>query len=129
MSLPSASNWLFNFALGYATPYMIEKDKGNLESKVFFIWGSTCFGCLIFSIFSIWETKGLSLEQVNYLVRNSSPIKSIKLNKELKKGAIKGLEESGNRYKNIQDETSDGGNEQPNISMDMKDRNESIPRT
>jgi sugar porter (SP) family MFS transporter len=88
MSLSSASNWLFNFALGYATPYMIDQDKGNLGSKVFFIWGSTCLGCLIFAIFCIWETKGLSLEQVNYLVRNSSPIRSAKLNKQLKTGAI-----------------------------------------
>ncbi|CAF4316033.1 unnamed protein product, partial [Adineta steineri] len=38
MSLSSASNWLFNFALGYATPYMVDPDKGNMGSKVFFIW-------------------------------------------------------------------------------------------
>ncbi|UJR07353.1 hypothetical protein I4U23_011639 [Adineta vaga] len=88
MSLSSASNWLFNFALGYATPYMVDEDKGNMGSKVFFIWGSTCLGCLIFAIFCIWETKGLSLEQVNYLVRNSSPITSAKLNEKLKSGAI-----------------------------------------
>jgi len=88
MSLSSASNWLFNFGLGYATPYMIDQDKANLGSKVFFIWGSTCLGCLIFAIFCIWETKGLSLEQVNYLVRNSSPLGSAKLNKQLKRGAI-----------------------------------------
>ncbi|CAF4057848.1 unnamed protein product [Adineta steineri] len=88
MSLSSASNWLFNFALGYATPYMVDPDKGNMGSKVFFIWGSTCLGCLVFAIFCIWETKGLSLEQVNYLIRNSSPIKSAKLNKQLKSGVI-----------------------------------------
>lgn len=88
MSLSSASNWLFNFALGYATPYMIDKQKANLGSKVFFIWGSTCLGCLLFAIFYIWETKGLSLEQVNYLVRNSSPIQSASLNRKLRTGEI-----------------------------------------
>ena len=88
MSLSSASNWLFNFALGYATPYMVDKDKANMGSKVFFVWGSTCLGCLIFAIFCIWETKGLSLEQINYLIRNSSPITSAKLNKKLKAGTI-----------------------------------------
>ncbi|CAF1372460.1 unnamed protein product [Adineta ricciae] len=85
MSFSVASNWLFNFALGYATPYMVDEDKGNLGSKVFFLWGSTCVGCLVFAVFCIWETKGLSLEQVNYLVRNSSPIKSAKLNQQLTK--------------------------------------------
>ncbi|UJR24080.1 hypothetical protein I4U23_027048 [Adineta vaga] len=88
MSFSIASNWLFNFALGYSTPYMVDVDKGNLGSKVFFLWGSTCVGCLLFAFFCIWETKGLSLEQVNYLVRNSSPIKSTKLNRELRNGTI-----------------------------------------
>ncbi|CAF1564288.1 unnamed protein product [Adineta ricciae] len=88
MSFSSASNWLFNFALGYATPYMVDEDKGNMGSKVFFVWGSTCLGCLLFAIFCIWETKGLSLEQVNYLVRNSSPIRSAKLNQQLRSGEV-----------------------------------------
>jgi SP family sugar:H+ symporter-like MFS transporter len=88
MSLSSASNWLFNFALGYATPYMIDPDKGNLGPKVFFVWGSTCLGCLLFAIFCIWETKGLSLEQVDYLVRNSSPIQSATLNTALRSNSL-----------------------------------------
>ena len=74
--------------LGYVTPYMVDKDKANMGSKVFIIWGSTCLGCLIFSIFCIWETKGLSHEQVNYLVRNSSPLRSAQFNEQLKSGEI-----------------------------------------
>ena len=45
------------------TPYMVGKDKGNLGAKVFFIWGSLCFVCFIYSWFLVYETKGLSLEQ------------------------------------------------------------------
>ena len=45
------------------TPYMVGKDKGNLGAKVFFIWGSLCFCCFIYSWFLVYETKGLSLEQ------------------------------------------------------------------
>jgi Sugar (and other) transporter len=45
------------------TPYMVDKDKGNLGAKVFFIWGSLCFCCFIYSWFLVYETKGLSLEQ------------------------------------------------------------------
>lgn len=30
-----SSNWLFNWAIGYATPYMVDSGKGNanLQSK------------------------------------------------------------------------------------------------
>ncbi|CAF2822857.1 unnamed protein product [Rotaria sp. Silwood2] len=88
MSLSTASNWLWNFALGYATPYMVDPDKGNMGSNVFFLWGSMCIGCLLFAIFCIWETKGLSLEQIDDLVSNSSPISSAKANDALKASQI-----------------------------------------
>ncbi len=126
MSLSSASNWLFNFALGYATPYMVDQDEANLGSKVFFVWGSTCVGCLIFAIFCIWETKGLSLEQVNYLVRNSSPIKSAKLNKQLQTGNLMENEKTVTGGPTNISKKSIVSVELPNISTDMKDRNENI---
>ncbi|KAK7053785.1 putative glucose transporter rco-3 [Favolaschia claudopus] len=81
MSLSVASNWLWNFAIGYATPYLVDSStKGepngvataNLHVKVFFIWGSTCLGCLVFTYFFIPETKGLSLEQIDLLYKESS---------------------------------------------------------
>jgi SP family sugar:H+ symporter-like MFS transporter len=53
MSFSSASNWLWNFILAFITPFMVDSDRGNLGSKVFFVWGSTCVGCLIFAIFCI----------------------------------------------------------------------------
>jgi MFS family permease len=40
LSMTTATNWLFNFAIAYATPYMVNEDRANLGSKVFFIWGS-----------------------------------------------------------------------------------------
>jgi hypothetical protein len=57
MSLSVASNWLWNFGIGYATPYLVNASTtgingvkaANLGVKVFFIWGATCFGCLIFT--------------------------------------------------------------------------------
>jgi len=57
MSLSIASNWLWNFAIGYATPYLINKEPGSagLEVKVFFIWGATCAGCFVFTYFCIPE--------------------------------------------------------------------------
>ncbi|KIJ55360.1 hypothetical protein M422DRAFT_23957 [Sphaerobolus stellatus SS14] len=79
MSLATASNWLWNWALSFATPYLVQKGPGdaNLGVKVFFIWGSTCVGCLIFTYFFIPETKGLALEQIDLLYQNSTPRTSI----------------------------------------------------
>ena len=51
--------------------------------KVFFIWGSTCLGCFIFTYFCIPETKGLSLEQVDLLYQNSTPLTSVSYRREL----------------------------------------------
>ncbi|KAJ6544234.1 monosaccharide importer [Mycena capillaripes] len=92
MSLSVASNWLWNFAIGYATPYLVDPStKGQpngvataaLHVKVFFIWGSTCLGCLIFTYFFIPETKGLSLEQIDLLYKESSIIGSEKYRKKM----------------------------------------------
>jgi SP family sugar:H+ symporter-like MFS transporter len=91
MSLAVASNWLWNFGIGYATPYLVDPTTtgvngvkaANLGVKVFFIWGSTCVGCLIFTYFFIPETKGLSLEQIDLLYRESSIIGSNAYRKRL----------------------------------------------
>ncbi|PPQ96345.1 hypothetical protein CVT26_005029 [Gymnopilus dilepis] len=91
MSLAVASNWLWNFGIGYATPYLVNPSTtgvngvkaANLGVKVFFIWGSTCVGCFIFTYFFIPETKGLSLEQIDLLYRESSIIGSNAYRKRL----------------------------------------------
>ena len=85
MSLATASNWLWNWALAFATPYLVDSNPGdaNLGSKVFFIWGSTCLGCLIFTYFCIPETKGLALEQIDLLYQHSTPMTSAKYRKTL----------------------------------------------
>ncbi|KAJ2996433.1 hypothetical protein NUW54_g7240 [Trametes sanguinea] len=55
VSLSAASNWLWNWALAFATPYLVNSGKGDagLGVKVFFIWGSTCVGCAVFTYFCI----------------------------------------------------------------------------
>jgi sugar porter (SP) family MFS transporter len=86
MSLSTASNWLWNFAISYATPYLINKVPGSagLEVKVFFIWGSTCAGCFLFTFFCVPETKGLSLEQIDLLYQNTTPVNSVSYRERLK---------------------------------------------
>ncbi|PPJ54639.1 hypothetical protein CBER1_07671 [Cercospora berteroae] len=69
LSMTTASNWLLNWAIAYSTPYLVDSGPGNanLQSKVFFIWGTFCFICIIFVYTLIYETKGLTLEQVDEL--------------------------------------------------------------
>lgn len=69
LSMTTASNWLLNFIIAYVTPYMVDDGPGdaNMGSKVFFVWGGFCVICTFFVYFCIYETKGLSLEQVDEL--------------------------------------------------------------
>ncbi|KFY46236.1 hypothetical protein V494_00535 [Pseudogymnoascus sp. VKM F-4513 (FW-928)] len=78
VGLSTASNWLWNCIIAVITPYMVGADKANLGPKVFFVWGSLCVCCLVYAIFLIPETKGLSLEQVDRMFEESTPMKSAK---------------------------------------------------
>jgi sugar porter (SP) family MFS transporter len=85
MSLSVASNWLWNFGIGYATPYLVNNVPGSagLGAKVFFIWGTTCFCCIVFTFFCIPETKGLSLEQIDLMYTHTTPVKSLEYRRRL----------------------------------------------
>ncbi|KAH8177814.1 sugar transporter domain-containing protein [Sarocladium implicatum] len=74
LSMTTATNWLFNWAIAYSTPYLVNYGHGyaNLQSKIFFIWFGCCFICIAFVYFFIYETKGLSLEQVDQLYEEVS---------------------------------------------------------
>ncbi|KAM0549528.1 hypothetical protein ACHAPJ_009344 [Fusarium lateritium] len=74
LSMTTATNWLLNWALAYSTPYLVNWGEGNanLQSKIFFIWFGCCFLCIAFVWFFIYETKGLSLEQVDQLYEEVS---------------------------------------------------------
>jgi len=64
---------------------LVDPGAGNadLGTNVFYIWGSTCFCCVIFAYFCIPETKGLSLEQIDVLYKNVAPIQSVEYRKRL----------------------------------------------
>ncbi|GAA6010161.1 hypothetical protein JCM10207_005645 [Rhodosporidiobolus poonsookiae] len=78
VSITTGAQWLWNFGIGYATPYLVDTGAGRagLGAKVFWIWGGCCFVAIAFAFFFIPETKGLSLEQIDILYRNSSIIGS-----------------------------------------------------
>jgi len=78
VGLSTASNWLWNCIIAVITPYMVGTDKGNLGAKVFFIWGSLCALCFVYAYLLIPETKGLTLEQVDRMMEESTPRTSAK---------------------------------------------------
>ena len=52
---------------------MVGTDKGSLGARVFFIWGSLCVLCFLYAYFLIYETKGLTLEQVDRMMEETTP--------------------------------------------------------
>ncbi|GAQ03749.1 probable glucose transporter rco-3 [Aspergillus lentulus] len=78
VALSTASNWLWNCIIAVITPYMVDTDKGNLKAKVFFIWGSLCACAFVYTYFLVPETKGLTLEQVDKMMEETTPRTSAK---------------------------------------------------
>lgn len=78
VALSTASNWLWNTVIAVITPYMVGEDYGNMKSSVFFVWGSLCTAAFVYSYFFVPETKGLSLEQVDRMMEETTPRTSSK---------------------------------------------------
>ncbi|KAF2152221.1 monosaccharide transporter [Myriangium duriaei CBS 260.36] len=73
VALSVASNWFWNCIIAVITPYMVGVKEGNLGAKVFFVWGALCVCCVIWAYFLVYETKGLTLEQVDQLLEETTP--------------------------------------------------------
>ncbi|KYK56559.1 hypothetical protein DCS_03559 [Drechmeria coniospora] len=78
VALSTASNWLWNTIIAVITPYMVGANRGNMKSSVFFVWGTLCTCAWIYSYFLVPETKGLSLEQVDKMMEETTPRTSAK---------------------------------------------------
>lgn len=57
---------------------MVGEDEGNLKSSVFFVWGGLCTCAFVYAYFLVPETKGLSLEQVDQMMKETTPRTSAK---------------------------------------------------
>ncbi|KAK2763356.1 hypothetical protein FQN54_009992 [Arachnomyces sp. PD_36] len=73
VALSTASNWLWNCVIAVITPYIVDPGYGNLGPKVFFVWGSALVLCLIYAYLCVPETKGLSLEQIDRMLEETTP--------------------------------------------------------
>ncbi|KAL8290637.1 hypothetical protein RQP46_002895 [Phenoliferia psychrophenolica] len=96
VALSTASNWLWNAIITVITPYMVGKDKGNLKSSVFFIWGGLCAAAFVYSYFLVPETKGLSLEQVDRMLQEVTPRNSASWKPTTTYAAEAGMNADGN---------------------------------
>lgn len=74
---------------------MVGADEGNLGAKVFLVWGSLCAVCFFYSYFLVYETKGLTLEQVDKMMEESTPLHSSKWKPHSTFAAEMGLTEKG----------------------------------
>jgi MFS family permease len=80
VALSTASNWLWNCIIAIITPYITSTSGGGVDlgAKIFFLWGSLCTVCFIYAYLLIPETKGLSLEQVDRMLEETTPRTSSK---------------------------------------------------
>ncbi|KAI1107748.1 general substrate transporter [Jackrogersella minutella] len=78
VGISTASNWFWNTIIAVITPYLVNVDEANLGPKVFFLWGSLCCLSLTFAYFLVPELKGLSLEQADMCMQETSPRHSSK---------------------------------------------------
>ncbi|WPH00813.1 Hypothetical protein R9X50_00364300 [Acrodontium crateriforme] len=95
VALSTASNWLWNTIIAVIAPYMVNEDEANLRSSVFFIWGGLCTCAFVYSYFIIPETKGLSLEQVDKMMEETTPRTSAKWRPTTTFASEMGLKEGG----------------------------------
>ena len=79
MSLATASNWFWNWAIAFAVPYITDPGQGNLGTKIAFIWFATSFGAAIWTYFCVPETKGHSLEELDEMFASGVPYKKVRL--------------------------------------------------
>ncbi|KAJ4365902.1 hypothetical protein N0V83_008524 [Neocucurbitaria cava] len=75
VGLSTSSNWFWNCIIGVITPYLVadRADSAKLGSNVFFMWGGLCCISFLFAYFFVPETKGLTLEQVDKMLEESTP--------------------------------------------------------
>lgn len=111
VAFSTASQWIFNFAIGYSTPYLVDKGPGKagLGPRVFFIWSGCCLICIIVSVLFVYEPKGLSLEEVDLLFRTSTALNSAKRNKEIKaaRNVIQGKPDEKDAIIAVPEDTTD----------------------
>ncbi|KAH7385377.1 general substrate transporter [Phaeosphaeria sp. MPI-PUGE-AT-0046c] len=74
----SVFNIAIQFAVSLSFPFLLNEPYAALGSKVGFIFGTTAFMAVIFSLFGIPECKGKSLEEIDELFLEGVPIRKFR---------------------------------------------------
>lgn len=77
-ALGSIFNILIQFAVSFSIPYLLDDKYAGLHSRVGFIFGSTAFLAILFSLFCIPECSGKTLEEIDQLFVERVPIRKFK---------------------------------------------------
>lgn len=90
----AASNWLVNFICALITPYIVDTGShtSSMGPKIFFIWGGLNAVGVVVVYFTIYETRGLTLEEIDELY-NKSPnsMQSPKWNQRIRERSMNDL--------------------------------------
>lgn len=84
----AAANWLVNFICALITPYIVNvgSHTSSIGPKIFFIWGGLNVVAVIVVYFAVYETRGLTLEEIDELYRKApNSVMSNKWNEEIRK--------------------------------------------
>lgn len=76
VSITTASNWIFNFALGYFTPPAFV----NIKWKAYLIFGVFSFAMAVHAFFFFPETAGKTLEEVEDMFLSGTPAWKTRVN-------------------------------------------------
>lgn len=77
-TLAACFNILIQWAVSFSIPYLLYAPYANLGPRVGFIFGSTAFCALLFSFFCIPECKGKSLDEIDQLFLQGTPIRKFR---------------------------------------------------
>ncbi len=62
-SMGSLYHWIFDFCVSFSFPLMAATALGN-NGGIFMIYASVMFGGLFFARYVVFETKGMTLEDI-----------------------------------------------------------------
>ncbi|KAJ3785649.1 general substrate transporter [Lentinula aff. detonsa] len=84
VSLATATNWIFNFALAWATP----PGFANIAWKTYFVFGTFNFAACVHFFFMFPETVGRTLEEVEDIFNEGHPFAPWKIGKHTGKRTL-----------------------------------------
>ena len=93
ISISAAANWLANVVCAAITPFIFNegandsRNKKYAHSQIFFLWASLNLVAIFVVWFLVYETSGLTLEEIDELYTNSKNARdSVRVNKSIKCG-------------------------------------------